>query len=169
MSPIEIGPDGAPIVTPTDSSSESIRSDESVKDFTVDSVEQDKRERSDETNALIPPGADNATTEHLESLDTNKDRDPNENPNPPGTGFVSSQADPQFGTPLIKESDLGTFNTNPPSTPPPQFLKEPDRSRKEQLLVDIGRAIKDHNGEGNIPITHPYWGWKNEYRSIGSV
>jgi hypothetical protein len=39
-------------------------------------------------------------------------------------------------------------------------------AKKKELLELMGAAIKEFNGEGNIPIDHDYWGARNEYRRL---
>jgi len=38
---------------------------------------------------------------------------------------------------------------------------------KESLHAKIEACLKEHNGlEGNIGISHAYWGWLNDYRGM---
>lgn len=41
------------------------------------------------------------------------------------------------------------------------------KSESEAVHEKIEMALRDHNlMENNIPLSHPYWGWLNEYRLL---
>lgn len=45
--------------------------------------------------------------------------------------------------------------------------QEEKENRRKELSEKLAVAIKEHNGiESDIPISHEYWNWLTEYRSL---
>jgi hypothetical protein len=63
--------------------------------------------------------------------------------------------------------------TSPPEPPtavtlPVEEKEDPDKEKKEQLLKDMQATLAEYGGEGNIPVSHNYWGQCNAYRALTS-
>ena len=49
---------------------------------------------------------------------------------------------------------------------PPVPAQQPMQPAKAKLLKDMQSILEEYDGEGNIPIHHPYWGYLNDYRGL---